>query len=278
MNKILGVIKWSLTLGKEPQNFLGAKWIGKFLARIPESKKRVWALRILDLSPHYFIFPDAPEYQGMSKDEYLEAAFGAIAESRENIYQNLLKVHLEKNYKVIDYGCGPGFLAKAAAPFVENIYGIDISSGVIECAKIVNSAENIEYLRADASGLKAISDESVDAIYSYAVVQHLTNEILELVLENCRQKLKPDGKLLLHVQMPDEIWQTEEDWKKDNSLTSKIKYNYGLHCFGRTQEEYSAIVEKRGFRDVQFEKLEGFDAKYDEELKSQRLLVAYKKG
>lgn len=256
---------------------MGAKWVGAFLKKVSKSKKRIWALRLLSMSPHYFIFPDAPEYRGMSKDEYLEAAFEAVTESRENISQNLLKAQLNKNYKVLDYGCGPGFLAKAASPFVEKIYAIDISAGAIACAKILNSAENIEYLVADEAGLKMIPDKTVDAIYSYAVVQHLTNESLGLVLENCHRILKPDGKLLLHIQLIDEIWQTEKDWKKDTSIKSKIKYNYGLHCFGRTEEEYIENVSKHGFSDVKIEQFEGFAAQYDEELKSQRLLIAYKK-
>ena len=276
MSKVLNVVKWGITLGREPQNFLGAKWIGGFLKRVSKSKKRIWALRILSLSPHYFIFPDAPEYKGMSRDEYLQAVFEAAAESRENICRILLRPHLEKTSVVLDYGCGPGFMAKAVSSEVEKIYALDISTGAIACAKILNSAENIEYIVADETGLKNISDESLDAVYSYAVVQHLTDEILGIVLENCRRKLKPNGKLLLHIQLTDNIWQTEEKWKNDDSLKGKVKYKYGLHCFGRTEERNKEIVSKYGFGNVEIEKMEGFAPQYDEELKSQKLLIAYK--
>ena len=102
MAKILNVIKWGATLGKEPQNFLGAKWIGTLLKKIPESTKRMWALRIINLSPHYFIFPDAPEYRGLNSDEYLEASFKSLSDSRVDIYQKLLKPRLDVNDQVLD--------------------------------------------------------------------------------------------------------------------------------------------------------------------------------
>lgn len=270
-------MKWSLTLGKEPQNFLGAKWIGKFLERVPESRKRIWALRFVSMSPHYFV-TELAEYRTMSHREVLEASFESCKVSRINIYEKLLKPHLEKDFVVLDYGCGPGFIAKVAADYVKKIYAIDISSGAIACAKVINAAENIEYLRADEAGLNKIPDDSVDAVYSYAVVQHLTDEILNLVLDNCQRKLKKGGKLLLHIQMPNDIWKSQDDWEKDNSIKGKLKYNYGLHCFGRTAEQYYEIVSKHGFGDFQLEEFKGFDAQYDEELKFQRLLIAYKKN
>ena len=222
MNKLLNVMKWGVTLGKEPQNFLGAKWIGKFLAKVPEKKKRIWALRIVSMSPHYFV-TELPEYQKMSNAEVLEASFESCKISRTNIFEKLLKAHLEKDFTVLDYGCGPGFIAKVASEYVKKIYAIDISSGAIACAKIINFAENIEYLRADDEGLSKIPDESVDAVYSYAVVQHLTDEILNLVLANCRRKLKKGGKLLLHIQMPNDVWKSEDEWEKDNSIKGKIE-------------------------------------------------------
>lgn len=276
MGKILNVIKWGVTLGKEPQNFLGAKWIGRFLKSVPESKKRIWALRILEMSPHYFLFPDAPEYRGLSKDEYLEAAFETLSKSRREIVRLVFKPHLDENLKVLDYGCGPGFMSKAASPFVKKIYAVDISKGAIDCAKILNRAENIEYLVAGENGLETIPDASLDVCFSYAVAQHLTDEVFEIVLENCRRKLKTNGKLLIHIQLVDKILKTENDWRQDTSIKGKLKFNYGLHCFGRTEERYRALISKHGFENIETEQLKGFDPKYDEELKSQRLLIAYK--
>jgi 2-polyprenyl-3-methyl-5-hydroxy-6-metoxy-1,4-benzoquinol methylase len=274
MSKFLNVIKWGATLGKEPQSFLSAKWIETFLKRVREKKKRIWALRIVSLSPHYFINPENPAYHGMSNDEYLEANFDLLAKSRQEVYRKILKPYLEKDFTVLDYGCGPGFLAKATASHVKKIYAIDISTGAIACAKIINSAENIEYVTADK--LDKVPDREINAVYSFAVVQHVTDEIFELILENCQKKLKPGGILILHIQLQDEIWQTEKDWKEDRSIKGKIKYQYGLHCFGRTENEYVETVAKHNFNNIHIEKIIDFVHTDSNEIHSQRLLIARK--
>ncbi|MDQ3133023.1 MAG: class I SAM-dependent methyltransferase [Acidobacteriota bacterium] len=274
----MNVVKWGATLGKEPQNFLGAKWIQAFLKRVPESKKHLWALRILSLSPHYFLEGDNPKYSGMSNEDYLHASFNVNKISREDIYRKILKPYLKSDFEVLDYGCGPGFLAKATAPHVKKIYAVDISSGTIACAKIINSAENIEYIVSDKAGIESVPDGKIDAVYSFAVIQHLTDKVFEIILENCRRKLKPDGQLILHIQLEDNIWQTEEYWQNGKSIKSKIKYQYGLHCFGRSEREYTEIVSQHRFGDIKIKKIEGYSEEYADELDSQRILTARKKS
>lgn len=276
MGKFLNIIKWGATLGKEPQTFLGARWIQAFLKRVPETKKRIWALRMVAMSPHYFIDAENPAYQGMRNEEYLETNFRVLTDSRQEIYEKILGNKLEKSFAVMDYGCGPGFLAKATAPHVKKIYAVDISSGAVACAKIINPAKNIEYLEATETGLKTIPDDSLEAIYSFAVVQHLTDEVFELVLENCYKKLKKNGLLILHIQLIDEIWKTEEQWKTDQSAVGKVKYKYGLHCFGRTEKEHLDIVLNHRFTKINIEKIEDFVNEKSDEIYSQRLLTAYK--
>ena len=276
MVKVLNLVKWSITLGNKPQNFLGAKWIPAFLNKVPEKSKRKWALRILNLSPHYFFDGDNPLYENMKTDEYLETVFKLNAESRRDIYQKVLKKYLESNFTVLEYGCGPGFLAKAVSPFVKKVYACDISIGAITCAEILNNADNIEYLTADNIGLVKIKDESLDAIFSFAVIQHLTDEVFELVLKNSRRKLKKGGMIIFHIQLDDEIWKSEEDWKADTSLTGKLKFKYGLHCFGRTKERHEELISKHGFSIKEFESLTDLENPNSSDADSQFLVVAHK--
>ena len=274
MRKILNIAKWGATLGREPQNFLGAKWIRTVLERTPESKKRIWALRMLSLSPHYFINPDDPQYSGMSHDEYLEAVSKTVAESREKIYQQILKPHFREDDTALDYGCGPGFLAKVVSGRVKKIYACDISEGALACARIINSAPNLEYVTADDRGLAAIPDGSVDIVFSFAMVQHISDEIFEIVLENMRRKLKPGGRLVLHIQLTDDVWKTEDEWRSDNSIQGKIKFKYGLHCFGRTADVHKQIVEKHGFTGAKVVNIADIVPEIFDDVCSQSLLTA----
>lgn len=276
MSKLFTAFKWFIIRGKESQDFLSATWIRLLLDRVSPSNKRLWALRILSLSPHYFLDRDDPKYAGLSNDEYLEATFASLTESRERIYQKILKAYLDEGDVVIDYGAGPGFLAKVTAPHVNKIYALDISKGAVACAKIVNHRENIVYLVADKAGLDAIPDGQADAVYSFAVIQHLTDEIFVHVLKTCRQKLKPGGKLILHIQLTDDVWTTEAEWKAGTSLKDKIKYDYGLHCFGRTEQRHLDIVMQNGFQQIEIEKLADLVPEFADDVRSQRILVAKK--
>ncbi|MCW5959354.1 MAG: class I SAM-dependent methyltransferase [Pyrinomonadaceae bacterium] len=276
IRKISNLVKWGLILGKEPQNFLGAKWIPAFLDRIPDGKKQKWALRILNLSPHYFLDRDEPQYAGMSTDEYLKTAFANGRIAREEIYDQVFKEYLNEDDIVLEYGCGPGYVAKAVAPHVRKLYACDISPGAIACAKILNNSENIEYILADEAGLSAISDSTLDAVCSFAVIQHLTDEVFEIVLENCRKKLKQGGRLVFHVQLEDDVWKPEEEWKNDKSFYGKVKFKYGLHCFGRTRERHREIVERHGFENVEFKSLLSLGNKNSSDADSQFLMTATK--
>lgn len=246
-------LKYALTLGSDPQNFLGKWWIPSLLRRLPKGSRRKWALRVLSLSPHYFFGDDPGE---RTLDENLEVRFRDGSRSRKKICDLVLRPVLREGDTVLDYGCGPGFLAVAAARSVKKLYACDISVGALACAEIINPAPNLEYLRADDNGLKAVPDGGIDAAYSFAVIQHLTDETFERVLANCSRKVKPGGKLVLHIQLSDEVWKTEDEWKADTSVKGKLKFRYGLHCFGRTAEHHRELVEKHGFTDVKIEPLD----------------------
>src|SRR5690606_1247720 len=156
--------------------------------------------------------------------------------------------------------------------------GIDISSGAIACALILNSGPNIKYHVADPNTFESLEAQKFDVVYSYAVVQHMTDEILVRVLESCRGLIKPDGRLLLQVQLPDDIWRTESDWRNDRSLKGKLRFRYGLHCFGRTEREYSEFLTDAGFRIEDIENIAELMGTNESELESQRLIVASAKG
>jgi len=273
MRRFFDIAKWTLTLGSGSQNFLGARWIEPFLGRVSKAKERIWALRILSLSPHYFFDPDNPKYSKMNPDEYLEQMYRESVETRKDIFENIIKPHIKTSDTVLEYGCGPGFLAKETAGYAAVVFGCDISAGALACAKILNSASNLTYILADEKGLEKIADESLDAIYSFAVIQHLSDEIFEIVLKNCESKLRKGGKLILHIQLTDDTWKPEEEWKNDTSIRGKMKLKYGLHCFGRTEQEHIDILQGFKFR---VDSITPLTVVAGDEVSAQALLLAEK--
>jgi 2-polyprenyl-3-methyl-5-hydroxy-6-metoxy-1,4-benzoquinol methylase len=255
MKTLLKLLKWTLSRGTDPQNFLGAAWIPLFLSAVPGRSKRRWALRILSMSPHYFIKPDLPKFRRMGFDEYLESSAGDIAASREELYRNVFRNALSDASTVLDFGCGPGFLAAAADRDGKKVHAVDISRGALACARILNGSERIVYALADDAGLDGISDGGVDAVVSLAVVQHLTEDSLDRYLSVCARKLRDGGVLALHIQSGNDVWRSEQDWRDDRTLGGRVKFNLGLHCFGRSVESYLEKLASVGFSDARAVKL-----------------------
>ena len=134
---IIYFLRSFITLGGA-QQFLGAPWVSILLRYVPE---RSLALRILSFSPHYY-YGDS---FWLSK-KAIESEVKRNDESRRVLMSDILDPYLKSDIVVVDYGCGPGFLAKHVSRKVKKVYAVDIDDGLIACAKIINPGHpQIEY-------------------------------------------------------------------------------------------------------------------------------------
>jgi cyclopropane fatty-acyl-phospholipid synthase-like methyltransferase len=199
---------------------------------MPESYKTPFALWLLSLSPHYFFTSDR------------QAEARRNRESRRQLAGDLLSNVLHPGMRVIDYGCGPGYMARAVASSVARVEAVDLSSGVIACARILNFAPNVEYETvAEFSQRK----ERADMAYSFAVAQHLTDDRLRVALSLLRHRLRSGGDLILHFAKPEEGFRTASEWDQDKTLRGRARMQLALHCFGRSYEEMERLLDETGF-------------------------------
>src|SRR6202035_5172315 len=165
-----------------------------------------------------------PEYKDLPLNHYLEAEYERNRSSREKIVTQLLLPFIKPHYRILDIGCGPGFLAKAVASHSRAVYACDISPGVLACARILNNAENIEYIYSGESGFDRIEDSSLDLAYSIAVIQHLREPVIKYLFSIASRKLRPGGRCLFQVQLQNDTWKGENEWIADKSLTGRLKW------------------------------------------------------
>jgi SAM-dependent methyltransferase len=242
------------------QNFLGARWVERAVASAPASAREQVALRFLSLSPHYFY----------DRDLAVEAARNR--RSRQVIADELIAPRLTPGARVLDYGCGPGYLAAAVAPRAARVHAVDISRGVLACARVLNGRPNIAY---QTPGEFRAAAEQVDLAYSFAVVQHLRTSALVAALSLLAEAVRPGGLLLLHFAVPGEQgYRTEGQWKSDGSLRGRARLRYGLNCFGRAPAELTDLVTRSGFSDVTACPLGGLLAIPGDDIPDQQLLTA----
>jgi SAM-dependent methyltransferase len=235
----------ALTLGREEQSFLGARWIPVLLRRAPSLGKRRLALSVLSWSPHYFYRRPEYQYHGLSHSEFTEREFERNRITREKLARLVLGPHLDTSHAVLDYGCGAGFLVHHVSGVARTVYGVDVSQGVLECARVLNAMPNARFIH--TSNMGDIADATIDLAYSIAVAQHITDSLLQQILETLRLKLKPHGKLLLHVVLDADGWRREETWREDSSLSGRLKLQYGLNCFSRSEPQIRQMLEAAGF-------------------------------
>jgi len=243
------------------QNFLGAPWIARLVENSPDRIQENVALRLLALSPHYFY------------DRDMRAEAERNRRSRRTLVEALVSPHLTSTTQVIDYGCGPGYMACAVADKARHVTAVDISPGVLACARKLNGRPNIDYLTPAQFRLDPVR---ADLAYSFAVVQHVRTEVLTDVVRLLADKLRPGGTLLLHFAIPGQQgWRTEAEWKADRSLAGRLKLRYGLNCFGRSGSEMESLVSGCGFTDVAVQSLaENLLVPCEDDITQQHLLTA----
>ncbi len=248
INKLFVII----TTGFNKQNFLGQPMI-PFLLKITPKKKQMWlALRIIGISPHYFIYQwSSTKYPlTMSRTERLKAEHLRNSSTRKQICNQILRPYLKPNMTVLDFGCGLGYLSNAVAKYTEKVHAVDISCGAIECAKILNPANNLFYSNNNGKDLTMFNDNSFDLIYSFAVVQHLSDKLFEGFLKEFLRILKPSGQVVCHIVLDDNPQSKSECYEKSSifSIIYRPFKRFELHSEHRSFENVLKKIVDNGFK------------------------------
>lgn len=126
--------------------------------------------------------------------------------------------------KLLDIGCGTGFVIHLARDLFREIHGVDVTPAML--AKVDTRGGHITLHNQPAEELP-FEDGSFDAVSSYAFIHHLEN--YSTVIAEAFRVLRPGGKLYVDLEPNRAFWQTFTDLEK-RKLTSG--------------ETYSDIVEK----------------------------------
>lgn len=166
--------------------------------------------------------------------------------------------------KILDSGCGNGWLFEILKEKKVEYYGVDFSEKLIEIAKKKFPQGNFQVENA----LKlSFPDNYFDKVYSISVLHHLPSEEFRLqYLKEAKRVLKPNGLLILRV------W---DFWRRKKGLILLLKYTFlklirkskldffdvfvpwynskkevlverYFHCF--TKRELEKLVERAGFK------------------------------
>lgn len=267
IQKLIRSLTIFLTSDFKEQNFLGNRILPLIFKITPRRYKKDLALRTLGFSPHYFIYLHSERYpKNISYNKALEMEHQRNLSSRKEIFEKILEKHLSQQMIVLDFGCGPGYLAKFVANKVKKVIAVDISCGVIECAKVLNNSHNILFKINNGKDLSAINEGSLDLIYSFAVIQHLSDELFKGFLKDFFRVLKPNGKIICHIIIGDKRFEYFSFFKK----------NIKLRFVERSDNDVREIIHSAGFIDVNLIPIRTIADLKDDDLSKQHIFVASK--
>jgi len=116
---------------------------------------------------------------------------------------------------VCDMGCGPGHVAKFLHDLGTNVFGLDISAGMVEQARQLNPG--VVFDVGDMFALDLLDGRLAGIVAFYAVV-NICKESLAIVFREMYRVLQADGLLLLAFHIGDEAAHFEEFWGRPVSL------------------------------------------------------------
>jgi SAM-dependent methyltransferase len=242
--------------------FLDRAWLPAVMRCTPRRWREGLALRLLGLSPHYWIYQDYYPRE-MDRTEVLRRECRRNLTSRQELCDKVLRRFLRPSQTVLDFGCGPGFLAQAVSPHVRQVVAADVSRGVIACAREINGADNIRYVANTLTGLPAVADGSIDLVYSFAVVQHLRKEQTASFFREFARVLRPEGGGVIHVVLGESGVQESAGWHAR-------RVDLRRACF--SPDEVTALAREAGLGDVRIVPV-GSLCDIDDEIGAEHLLL-----
>lgn len=147
---------------------------------------------------------------------------------------------------VLELGCAAGEHTLRLAPHVGRAIGLDFSPAAIRLAReaAARAASAAEFVEGDVRALSAFADASVDKVLAMDLVEHVEDDTLRAMLDECRRVLRPGGRLVLYT--PGATHYVE--WLKARNLVLR---QLPGHIAVRTGAAYRALLSGPGWTRVE---------------------------
>lgn len=157
----------------------------------------------------------------------------------------------EVDGRVCDLGCGPGQIARYLHERGVDVFGIDLSPGMVEQAQRANPG--IHFQQGDMRAL-ALSDDSLAGIAAFYSLIHIPRDEVASVLKELRRVLRPGGVLLLSFHIGDEVIHLDEWWGKpvsvDFTFLERDEMEGYLRAAGFVLED---VVERLPYPEIEYQ-------------------------
>lgn len=144
------------------------------------------------------------------------------------------------NGKVLDLGCGSGYISKYMADKNLSPIGIDFSDKMIEIAK--QKYPNIPFFNMDIANVdKSFEENTFDGLLAIYILYFIPKEQMDNVLEALSKVLKDGAPFFMVIQIG------KGETFVDESLMPEGKQKEALFVNLNTQEELLELLQKHNF-------------------------------
>ncbi len=124
---------------------------------------------------------------------------------RSIVFDTLKDYHNSKNSKVLDFGCGSGYLVAELAKNGFDSYGVDISSEAIEYGR----RQGIQNISVIDSHRLEFADNHFNSVLLMDVIEHLEDE--SWAMKEVERVLKPGGTAVIMVPAFKFLWGVQDE-------------------------------------------------------------------
>jgi len=162
--------------------------------------------------------------------------------------------------RLLDIGCGTGFILSIAAPFFDEVYGIDITPAMLERARRMARSKKIRNMKLIEAGCEdaPFPGANFDVVTAYGVLHHLP-ELLPTFKE-ARRLLKKKGVFYAALDPNYYFWQSMMSLPEKGAALSDIletERRSVCEMVGEVQNVVGADLDPQTIMDAEYQKTKG---------------------
>jgi 2-polyprenyl-3-methyl-5-hydroxy-6-metoxy-1,4-benzoquinol methylase len=135
------------------------------------------------------------------QERYVPSTCSEIAEY-EHMPRYQYALSLARNKTVLDFGCGTGYGTSILADAAQAVIGVDIDESALQWARETHRKPSIEFRKNSDFG-SSLPSQHFDLITCFEMIEHVTAEHQQLIIDSFVKALKPEGLLLISTPNPD---------------------------------------------------------------------------